>query len=840
MPLELTRPAATGTQLLPGYLPMAGAYDEMVDANGRVRPHWEAFASFLDERAPGALAAVQREALRRLKEQGVHYHVYDDPEGMRRPWQLDPLPLLLAETDWQPLEAGLAQRARLFSLLLQDLYGPQRMLREKLLPYELIYRHPEFLRLARNTAMSPLTLFASDMARGPDGQWWVLSDRAQGPSGAGYVLEARMITKRVLGASLSDYAIAPLAQFFSHFKRHLATLAPDASREPTIALLSSGIGNEVYFEHAYMAAQLGITLVQGDDLTVRQGKVYLKTVDDLRQVDVLIRRVDSSYCDPLALRAESMLGVPGLLQAQALGKVGMANPIGSGILECPALLPFLPGLAKALLGEELLLPNVATWWCGQPKELAHVLERLPALVIKRTDRAGGVVFADQLSKAALERLRATIRAEPWNYLGQERVSFSTAPTLAGGGGALEPRNLILRTFLAGNGEHYDVMPGGLTRVAPSTGTLLVSSQGGSWSKDTWVLRERGSMRDALRLHPAGQRRTAPAVLTSRAAENLFWSARYLERCEALLRLVRSYMGSLELYNDYGYQEDTQVLSQLLPLLRAYAPTDTDTDAATHADTVWDYPQLNRLLLARELPGSLVSNLHRALDGAYTVRDLWPVDSWRALEEIEALVEYAEKNRSVVLLEQVLQRMLNAVLAFWGAAQESLALTQGGLWLHLGRRIERVHGMLSNTAAFCEQLPGGDDPARALEALLDANSCVVSHRRRYGSELSLATVWLHLLLEPTNPRSLLSQLEGFGNLLRYLNPTPLQGLSEAQRRLLGITTPLQLASVKDWNTAEECRERLAPLLRQLAEQLAQLGSNLEHRYFQHTQPFTQLG
>lgn len=418
------------------YQTQDGAYDEMVGADGELRPHWRHLANFLRSSAPQTLDSLKLETLRRLKEQGVYYNVYEDPAGQRRTWQLDPVPMLLPEHEWPQLEAGLRQRAQLFSLLLQDLYGPQRALREGLIPHEVVLRHPEFLRPAMvphgdGARIAPLTLYAVDLARGPNGTWWVLNDRTQGPSGAGYVLEARAVTKRVLGQSVSDYSIAPLAQFFHQLKRHVAALAPDQQREPTIAVLSPGIGNEVYFEHAYLAAQLGITLVQGDDLTVRSGNVYLRTVDDLRRVDVLIRRVDSSFCDPLSLRSDSMLGVPGLMQAQQLGRIGMANTLGSGVLECPGLLPFLPALARAWLGEDLLVPNVATWWCGQDKERKYVLSDLAELVIKRIDRPTSVVFGETLSRKELQQLADAIKAKPWAYVGQEHLSFSTTPTLVG-------------------------------------------------------------------------------------------------------------------------------------------------------------------------------------------------------------------------------------------------------------------------------------------------------------------------------------------------------------------------------------------------------------------------
>ncbi|ABC27868.1 uncharacterized conserved protein [Hahella chejuensis KCTC 2396] len=810
------------------YSPLATAFDEMLGSGGEVRPHWRAFADYFSRVSRDNLGQLRRDALRRLKEQGVNYHVYDDPQGMRRTWQLDPLPMVMSEADWSPIETGLQQRAHLFSRVLADLLGPQTCLKQGVLPPELVLQHPGFLRSMMGSAALPLSLFAADLARGPDGAWWVLADRTQGPSGAGYVLEARMVTKRVLSQNAVDYAIAPLAQFFYHFKRHVAALAPDQQKEPTIVLLSPGIGNEVYFEHAYLAAQLGITLVQGDDLTVRQGKVYLKTVDDLQQVDVIIRRVDDAFCDPLNFRADSMLGVPGLAQAQALGRVGMANPLGGGFLESPAMLPFLPALSKHFLAEELKLPNVATWWCGQEKELKHVLQNLDDLVIKTVDRHALVRFGPKMSARERDALKRRIQAEPWRYVGQELLSFSTTPTLVGS--EIQPRHLVLRGFAAGDGEQYDVMPGGLTRVSPDAHTFLVSSQSGGWSKDTWLLKSSGSMRDVLRLSPTKQRRIASAVLTSRAAENLFWLARYLERTESLLRHIRAYVRRLENYIDYGFDTDKAVLEGMLPAVEAFCSLDREG-----LPTVED---LKQYVLDSSRIGGVAFNLRGAINSAYTVRDLWSGDCWRAVEELEELLEYSEKNRSVLALDQFIQPFLTALLAFLGASQESLALNQGGLWLQLGRRLERAQNTLSSTHKICAEL-NEDNEAGLREMLLEAHDCLSSHRRRYGTELPFYTLWKHLLLEPTNPRSLVYAVSELEPLLSYLNPTPQQGLIGLEKNVLAILTPLRLADAVEWRDLELTQTELAPFLQNLTQQLNQFGLNIEHQYFKHAQPLTRF-
>ncbi len=807
------------------YLTVPGTFDEMIDSTAGVRPHWAKFANYFSRMTPDEITRLTKETERRLKEQGVNYHVYHDPKGMRRTWQLDPLPVMLDEPDWRQLERGIAQRARLFSALLNDIYSVQRAIKQGILPPELILMHPGFLNSMMSGVAQPMSLFATDFTRGPDGNWWVLADRTQGPSGAGYVLEARMVGKRVLGAEPGEMHIAPLHAFFQQFKRHMAARAPDKQREPTIVLLSPGIGNEVYFEHAYLVAQLGITLVQGDDLTVRQGKVYLKTIDDLQQVDVIIRRVDDLYCDPLHFAPDSYLGVPGLAQAQLSGRVGMANPLGSGVLESPGILPFLPKLAKFYLDEELLLPNVATWWCGQPSECSHVLNHFDDMVIKKVDRTAQVIFGGKLTQEQKADLKAQIKAQPWLYVGQQMISFSTVPTLTSSN--IEPRHMVLRTFAVGDGEHYDVMPGGLARVSPDVNNFVVSGQVGGKSKDVWVL-GKSTNRDTLSVKLPKQRRISSAVITSRAAEHLFWMARYLERTESLLRLIRAYVMRLESYQDYGFESDLDVLTALRPQFDVYC--------ALSKKSLVRIEEVQAFLLNAQKVGGMSYNLHAAVQSAYTARDLWSGDSWRAVEELEELLEYSERNWSALALDQFIQPFLTALLAFWGASQESLAIDHGGMWLEIGRRLERAQNTLSSIYNLCQECTElCEDGLR--EVVLDAHDCLNSHRRRYGTELSYYTVWQHLLLEPTNPRSLLYSLRKLEPLLQRLNPNPHQELMGLEKRILAVITPLRLANASDWHSAELSHTRLVPFLLQLKQSLHEFGQDIEHQYFKHAQPAT---
>jgi len=422
------------------YLSDARRYDELLDGAGAVRPHWR---PLIDALAGDGAESVRRGvdlARRLIVENGVTYNVYADPQGRDRPWVLDPLPLLLTAGEWREIEAGVIQRARLFDALLGDLYGPQRLLRDGTLPPQVPFGHPNFLWPCHGIVPSGgrwLQVYAVDISRSADGQWWALADRTQAPSGPGYALENRQIVSRVFPQLLNDVGVRSLNAFFIALRESLLSWAPERET-PMAVVLTPGAFNETYFEHAYLARQLGLPLVEGHDLTVRDDGVYLKTLGGLRRVHSILRRLDDDFCDPVELRADSALGVPGLLGAVRAGKVIVANALGSGVLESAAWMGFIPAAAEQLLGEKLLLPSVATWWCGEPAALGYVCENIDRLVIKPAypNQHFDPVFARDLDAAARTALIERIQARPHAYVAQERLSFSQAPVWrsAGGGG----------------------------------------------------------------------------------------------------------------------------------------------------------------------------------------------------------------------------------------------------------------------------------------------------------------------------------------------------------------------------------------------------------------------
>lgn len=517
-------------QLLESYRALDGVFDEVLDADGQPRAHYAAVLGELETLGVAELKRRWDTAGRYVHEQGITYNIYGDARGMERPWLLDPLPFVISAADWRTLETALIQRATLIDHILADCYGPQELLRTGRLPPALIFAQADFLRPCHGVKVAHdrhLHLYAADLARSPDGRWWVTSDRTQIPTGSGYALANRLVTSRILPEPFRDCHVHRLAGFFREMQASLAQLASRRTDNPRVVLLTPGPFNETYFEQAYLARYLGYTLVEGQDLTVRDDRVFLKTLSGLEPVDVILRRVDDEFCDPLELRNDSMLGVPGLVEALRAGNVAVANPPGSSLLQSPAFMAFLPGLCRHLLGEELKLPSVATWWCGQKNAAAYVREHLEKLFVKPAfrPRTGGMKAGEPMKPEELEALQRRLAFQPHLFVGQERVKLATAPVWDGAAG-LVARPVGLRVYLVATADGYRVMPGGLTRVAPDEDGRFLSMQKGGGSKDTWVLSE-GPVPDETLLQTPEHRIQLHRVgnnLPSRLADNFSGSA----------------------------------------------------------------------------------------------------------------------------------------------------------------------------------------------------------------------------------------------------------------------------------------------------------------------------
>ncbi len=827
------------------YATKLGTYDEMHTMQGNPLPHWQFLMEALDKLGSEGLERRRQDAHRILRETGVTYNAYDDPTQTSRPWELDPIPLLISSEEWSKIEVGLTQRAELLNLILEDIYGPQELIKKNLIPFELVYAHSGFMRSCVNLSYpgkKQLILHTANLARGPDGQMWVMDDRSQSPSGAGYALENRTVMARVFPSLFRESQVHRLAAFFRGFRAALSSLATHIVDDPHVVLLTPGPLNETYFEQAYLAAYLGYTLAQGDDLTVRNGKVWLKSLEGLQQVHVILRRVDDSYCDPLELRTNSRLGVAGLLEAVRLGNVALANPLGSSVLENPALFAFLPKIAKHFLGEDLKLPSVATWWCGQNREREFVIKNLDKMVIKHINRSAGfnTTFGASLSEKESAELKDKIRAKPHLYVGQQQVGFSTAPSLVDG--KIEPRHAIIRTFSVAKDDQYSVMPGGLTRIAPEKGSYAMSYQAGGLSKDTWVMADKSEKHISLWLQPAHDQIVQPisGALPSRAADNLFWVGRYAERMEGSARLFRSALTKLRESREMKDPNDIQCLHYLLRALThvtASYPGFTGIDSEKKLAS----PREEMLELARNpsRDGSIAYMLNAFNQATFTVRDRWSLDTWRIVDEIQSRWRHTIMVQKVGVgaIQNGLNELIMNLVTFSGLTMESMVHESGWILLDIGRRIERA---LNTIALIRATLVPRHDAAvenQVLEAVLSTTESVITFRRRYRAFLQLPTVLELLLTDEKHPRSLAYQLN---KLQKHVAALPRENqfrLTEDQRLILQAYTDVRLANSVELSRNEKedgIYENLDNLLGNTTDLLWKLSDIISQTYFSHVQ------
>jgi len=806
-----------------GYAGQQGLADEMVDAGGVLRPHWESFARLLDELGPAEQRRRWDQARTLIHENGITHNVYGDPHGLDRPWSLDFIPLLIRSAEWDGVAAGLAQRARLLDRLLADLYGPGDTVSSGLLPAELVFANPGFLRPCHG--MRPpsgrwLHLYAADLVRTPGGNFEVLSDRTQSPSGAGYTLENRIVLSRVIPSIFRQCNVRRLAPFFGALRASLAALGPAHRESPRVVLLTPGPYNETYFEHVYLARYLGYTLVQGNDLTVRDARVYLKTLSGLHPVDVILRRVDDDFCDPLELYPDSFLGIPGLLQAAREGNVTIANALGSGVLQGPGFLPFLPALCRRLLGEELRLPSIRTWWCGDEESRRYVLDHLASLVIKPALPTTGTdpEFGRDLTPAELAELAAKIRTRPFEYVAQEQSMASTAPSLGDEG--LAPRRFAVRAHLATQGDSYSVMPGGLTRIPWSAESLIVSLQKGGGSKDTWILADQPVQEITLlasSLQPVPLSRGG-GDLPSRIADDLFWLGRYVQRAESIVRIARSALGRLIDVSGVEARVAVRALTRALGGSGVGAP-DRDLIGA-----VLGPPETFGLRQA-------TASIHRL---ARLLRDRISIDAWRVLQGIEREVSRFQVDPADPCsgVPDLLDGLVASFSSFAGMSTDSMTRGQGWRFLDLGHRLERA---ISVSRLLRETLvETAEDEAPLLEAVLEICDSSITYRRRYLTRLEAHALADLLIADETNPRAVAYQA---AEILQHLSSLPQEvshpNQSADRRFAMQLRMTLQLA---DLTAACESsggkRPGMETLLNDVLACLTQLSDAIAAAYFTH--------
>ncbi|WP_213875509.1 circularly permuted type 2 ATP-grasp protein [Pseudomonas sp. dw_358] len=820
--------------LLDRYPLSAGTYHEMLEADGAVRPHWRRLFDQLQRSSSAQLGQRQALMARQIQENGVTYNVYADPKGADRPWELDLLPNLIPAAEWQQVSAGIAQRARLLNAVLADIYGPQTLIAEGLLPAELVYGHNNYLWPCQGIVPPENTflhLYAVDLARTPDGQWWVTADRTQAPSGAGYALENRMIVSRAFPELYRDLRVQHLTGFFRTLQETLTRLAPSEGETPLVVLLTPGRFNESYFEHLYLARQLGYPLVEGGDLTVRDATVYLKTLSGLRRVHAIMRRLDDDFCDPLELRTDSALGVPGLLQAVRQGRVVVGNALGSGVLESPGLLGFLPKINQHLFGEALILPSVATWWCGEPPVLDQAIEKLGDLLIKPAfpSQSFVPVFGRDLDSAQRKTLAKRMQARPYAYVAQEIAQLSQAPVWQADSSQLQPRAIGMRVYAVAGKDDYRVLPGGLTRVAAEADAEVVSMQRGGASKDTWVLGDRSpvgeqwkaqrpiGVHDLVRLDP---------YLPSRVVENLFWFGRYCERCDDSARLLRIILGRYVDGDDPQALEAAVELADSLNLL----PEEGDLEE-----------RLLAALLGEDWPFSLRSNLQRLQWAASQVRGKLSRENWQALVELqrEAQTLDSEEPDFAELLD-FLNRLVMSLAALSGFALDDMTRDEGWRFLMIGRRLERLQFLSTSLSAFLRGT-AVDDQA-GLEWLLELGNSSITYRSRYLAVPQLIPVLDLLLLDEQNPHAVLFQLKLVNRSLRRLNEEFGAPRDRAIALLIERLRHFDLGTLENplfgAGSANAVLEGLADLLAEISATSSQVSDRLALRHFAHVDDVNQ--
>jgi uncharacterized circularly permuted ATP-grasp superfamily protein/uncharacterized alpha-E superfamily protein len=764
--------------------------------------------------------------------------VYGDPRGIARPWQLDPVPLLIPPGEAAHLQAGLVQRGRLLERVLFDLYGPQRLLRDGLVPPELVYPNPGFLRPCHGVRVPGgryLHLYAANLGRGADGRWRVIGDRTQAPSGAGYALENRIVMTRTLPEAFRDCNVHRLALFFQAFRDTLRSIAPRNKDNPRIVLLTPGPYNETYFEHAYLARYLGYTLVEGGDLTVRDNRVFLKVLGGLQQVDVIFRRLDDDFCDPLELRPDSFLGVPGLTHAVRSGNVAVANALGTGVLETPALLAYLPRLCRALLGEELRLESVPTWWCGDPEGLRYTLDHLDAVVVKPAFSASRMepVFPPELSARDRAVLVERLRCHGREYVAQARLDLSTTPVLSGGG--LAPRKMVLRAYLTPDRDGFSVMPGGLTRVSAAPDTPVVSMQRGGGSKDTWVLAAGQAIDFSLLNTGARVELTrAGGDLPSRAADNLFWLGRYAERAEGTTRLLRGVAVRLAERSGIAEAPELPVLFHALALQGDHPPG--PADAGFEA-------QVLRAVFDPAHAGSLVAIVRAVRRLAGIVRDRISIDMWRALNGLADFpadpAAYGEDGPTPADVLDLLNRTVITLAAFGGLAVESMTRGEGWRFLDLGRRLERSLHMIALLNGALVRPAEQEGPV--LDAILEVADSGMTYRRRYLGSLRAEAVLDLLVFDESNPRSLAAQLAALEDDVNHLpRPQRTAGRAPEQRFALAALSSVRMAEPEKLAAvADGARPELRLVLDHVGGWLPILSDAITQQYLTHLQPSRHL-
>lgn len=808
------------------------SYDEMFDEDFNVRSHWEILKKNIESIGLKQLAGKQKEIDWRLEDNGVTYNVYNDPGGLNRPWKLDPIPLIIEEEQWKMIEKGLLQRAKLFNLLLKDIYGEQKIIKSGIIPMEVIFGHGGYMRGMHGLETS-LSVYAADMARGPDGKLWVVNDRTQSPSGLGYAIENRLTMNGAMQELFEGISVQRLYDFFENFKALFNT--GDRNYDPLNVLLSPGPHNETYFEQAYLSSYLGLTLVQGQDLLAKNGELWLKSLKGLQRVDTILRRVDETYCDPLELRPDSWLGVAGMMQAIRSGGVRVVNPLGSGVLENLGLNPFMQQLAHYFIDEELILPQIATWWCGQSEEREWVLENIERLIIKTIDRSEttSTYIGKKLSSKEIGQLRKTIIKQPYRFVGQEEIEFATCPTFVDN--AIKPRKAVIRAFTVSKGDTISVMPGALVRVASDNDSLIVSNQLGGSSKDLWVLGTSGGI---AMTHFQSDTFIDNSFenIPSLRAENLFWLGRYLIRSIDVARMIRTtlkYITNASRYDKAASGKIEKVLTIALTHLTMTYPGFLDEDLSHSA-----FQEIASISCDSTRVGSLAQIIGMLSNTNSYAKNLLPLEAYRIFEQLRKewerlCMDDAPSPRFII---HHLNKLLMQLMAYKELIQESFFAQQGSILYEIGMRLERSLLLISKTRSLLTASYEEVHEYESLEILLTTVESLNAYRARYHSSFNIRNVVEFLLLDMNSPKSLISEIKSLMDILpqlpKFKNSIYLTRYEEPVFEVFSMIRLAKIDNLCSVSDENYIRQDLDMLLSNASSKLFSVSSELSKTYFAH--------
>ena len=806
-------------------------FDEMLTEKGAIREYWQPLAESLQELDIKGLAQKQEEIDWQLKENGVSYNIYSDVSDSKRKWNLDPIPFILPEDQFEVLTQGLKQRAKLLDRIFKDIYGEQQLLKKGILPAEILYLDSHFIRevYGFENAHYDLAFYAADLSRGPDGKFWVISDKTEVPSGLGYAIENRLTMQNINLSSIHNIHVHNIIGFIEGFKASFDHYTP--GEKPFVVLLSPGPYNETYFEHSFLSSILECELVRGEDLLVKDSHLYLKNLSGLKKVDVVIRRVDDRFCDPLELRNDSQLGVAGLLEVLRQGNVKMINPIGVGVLENLGLNPFLNNICEYFFNEPLILPQIATWWCGQEKERKYVLKNLKELIIKSIDKrhTNNMVICEDLDEKALASLKLEIETNPYMYIAQEKINFSTIPSFSEH--SITAKKNSIRLFCYKDSNEYHVMKGGLARISSDKDRLIVSNQRGAGSKDLWILSDEKEKdhNDTDLMH--SYREISFASIITKRAENIYWLGRYLKRAIVTARVIRLSMKYL--INHHAKDSTMRSFLNTLTHITMTYPGFLSTEDFE------PIKELESLIKERTRAGTLSFTVSMLSNVHLNIRDQFSNEARKVFDKLESKWQYYAKRKSFGLRDSVdnLDELLIYLSAYKELIRESISKEEGLIFYQIGSKVEMAMLLISQVRSLLTHQYDRNIEQEVLQFILNAHESYTTYRGYYKSNLRLEFVVEFLILQKNYSKSLAS-------LMKALNRQT-QSLIEMDRMQMRfyssssyiqkILTLIDETKVKD--LINECNGsyvycELDNFLDEVASLLSEFSHEFTKNYFTH--------